>query len=65
MWFAKGWVEYGLLFILPTTLADSDQEMNEILGYFIAIASNIPMAIILSFIVDIPNLGRKNTMFGL
>jgi len=66
IWFVLSCVYYGNIFILPTVLRNMKMEdeanINEFLQVFVSVACELPSSIIALFIIEIHDLGRKNSL---
>ena len=62
IWFAKGFVQAGITFILPQTLGTND-ENEVVIEYLKTLALEIPIGIIVVLAIDLPYFGRKNSSF--
>lgn len=60
LWFAKGFVGYGILYILPQTLG-TEEKAEVVQDFLIAIIIMWIIGAFVIFTIDVPFLGRKNS----
>ena len=59
IWFSLIFFEFGSLFVLPFIFADQKKGFGSIL---LAIAGELPSLILAIYLIDLKNLGRKNSL---